>query len=79
MLPAVLNLGNHIFAMMCQSKRLVLHTIAECIKMGYTFETTENKLRATTLFFKNNFIPFSPGYFDRGPTVTFFVAVPAPK
>lgn len=47
--------------------------------MGHTFETTENKLRATKLFFKNNFIPFSPGYFDRGPTVTYFVAVPAPK
>jgi len=64
---------------MCQSKRLVLHSIAECIKMGHTFETTENKLRATKLFFKNDFNPFSPGYFDGGPTVTYFVAVPAPE
>ena len=57
----------------------MLHTIAECIKMGHNFETTEDKLSATKLFLKDNFIPFSPGYFDRGPTVTYFVAVPAPK
>jgi len=80
-LPAVLNLGNHIFAIgwICQSKRLVLHAIAEYIKMGHTFETTESKLRATKLCFKNNIIPFSPGCFDRGPTVTYFAAALAPK